>query len=176
MSNVGLAGGWSYQVLEQFFHDVGNSVFSAQSENKLYEVMNRLAADIPSGADGLRCEPRFSGTRLDPTLRGSITGLSPQNFTAGHLAKALLEGMGRSLHDGFKAIHNITHHSPKSLVAAGNGLRENRLLAEIVSTAFGLPLTFTQHREEAAFGAALVASVGIKAFANVEDAAKILVH
>ncbi len=176
LSNVGLSGGWSYQVLEQFFQDVGHTLFESASANKLYEVMSRLAATVPAGADGLRCEPQFSGTRLDPTVRGSITGLSPQNFTARHLSRALLEGMGRSLHHGFQAIHQITGHLPTALIAAGNGLRENPLLADIVSTSFDLPITFTRHREEAAFGAALVASVGAKVFANLDEAAKRLVH
>lgn len=176
LSNVGLAGGWSYQVLEQFFRDAGRALFENLPEGSLYEVMTRLAAKIPSGADGLICEPKFSGTRLDPTVRGSITGISPLNFTAGHLARAVLEGMGRSLHNGFQAIHGITHRSPQRLISAGNGLRENHLLGEIVSSAFGLPLTFTLHREEAAFGAALVASVGARVFTNVEEAAQHLVH
>jgi sugar (pentulose or hexulose) kinase len=172
LSNVGLAGGWSYQVLEQFFQDVGSNLFQAESSKKLYETMNQLAKGIAAGAEGLSCEPRFSGTRLDPAQRGSITGLSPQNFTAGHLARAILEGMSRSLHDGFKAIRQVTNHSPTKLVAAGNGLRENLLLAEIVSQAFDLSMSFTEHREEAAFGAALVASVGQKIFANLDEAAQ----
>ena len=134
--------------------------------------MNELAKTIASGADGLRCEPRFSGTRLEPTIRGSISGLSPQNFTAGHLARAVLEGMSRSLHEGFLAIEQITHQQPARLVAAGNGLRENPLLAEIVSQAFDRAMTFTQHREEAAFGAALVASVGTNVFKNLDEAAQ----
>ena len=185
LSNVGLAGGWSYQVLERFFCGVGRDLYQTDSEEKLYGLMNELAATVPPGADGLCCEPRFSGTRLDPTQRGSITGLSPQNFTAEHLARAVLEGMSRSLHDGFKAIRRVTDHSPTTqetlaasptmLIAAGNGLRENPLLAEIVSQEFGLPMSFTQHREEAAFGAALVACVGTKVFANLEEAAKSLV-
>ena len=122
--------------------------------------MNRLAANVAAGADGLRCEPHFSGTRLDPTVRGSLTGLTPGNFTPEHLARAVLEGMARSLHDGFTAIHNITGHKPTQLISAGNGLRENRLLAEIVSQSFGLPLIFTPHREEAAYGAARIAAAG----------------
>lgn len=137
--------------------------------------MNRLAEGIPPGCEGLRCEPQFSGTRLDPTVRGTITGLSPQNFTAGHLARAVLEGMGRSLHDGFKAIQQITGSKPTTLVAAGNGLRENPLLAKIVCEAFDLPMTLTRHREEAAFGAALAASVGAHIFTSVEQAAKCLI-
>lgn len=176
LSNVGLAGGWSYQVLEQFFANVGQTVFDAGSEDKLYEVMNRLAQTIPPGADGLRCEPKFSGTRLDPTVRGSITGLSPQNFTAAHLARSVLEGMARSLHEGFLQIQKIAGCQPTTLVAAGNGLRENPLLAQIVSEAFGLPMVFTKHREEAAFGAALVACVGTKLYDNIETAAKALIH
>jgi len=133
--------------------------------------MNELAAAIPAGSGGLRCEPRFSGTRLDPTVRGSISGLSPQNFTAGHLCRAILEGMGRSLYEGFLAIQQVNQAQPTLLVAAGNGLRENALLAEIVSEAFNLPLLFTRHREEAAFGAALVASVGTGQFKSLEEAA-----
>ncbi|WP_373650301.1 MULTISPECIES: sedoheptulokinase [unclassified Schlesneria] len=175
LSNVGLAGGWSYQVLEQFFGDVGKQLFHVPSTEKLYNVMNELATAIPSGADGLRCEPRFSGTRLDPTVRGSITGLSPQNFTAGHLCRAILEGMGRSLHEGFLAIQQINRAKPTILVAAGNGLRENPLLAEIVSRAFDLPMLFTRHREEAAFGAALVACVGTGQFDSLEAAANRLI-
>ena len=176
LSNVGLAGGWSYQVLEQFFADVVRRVFQSAPTTRLYEVMNELAREVPSGADGLRCEPRFSGSRLDPAVRGSITGLSPHNFTSGHLARAVLEGMGRSLHEGFQAIVNVTANRPTKLIAAGNGLRENPLLAEIVSKAFGLPIQFTKHREEAAFGAVLAASVGAKIFANLEDAAKTLIQ
>lgn len=161
LSNVGLAGGWSYQVLEQFFRDVGRAAFDIESPTPLYEVMNRFAAEVAPGADGLRCEPLFSGTRLDPTVRGSITGLSPHNFTGRHLARAVLEGMARSLHDGYAAIRQVTGRSPTKLIAAGNGLRENPLLADIVSASFGLPIHFTPHREEAAYGAALIAAHGI---------------
>lgn len=176
LSNVGLAGGWSYQVLEQFFQDVGRTLFRAEHTSKLYGAMNDLAARIPAGAEGLSCEPRFSGTRLDPAVRGSIIGLSPQNFTAAHLARAVLDGMGRSLHDGFKAIYDVTKTSPRVLVAAGNGLRENPLLGTIVSADFGLPLTFTAHREEAAFGAAIIATVGAGIFVDLHQAAKQLVQ
>ena len=158
LSNVGLAGGWSYQVLEQFFRDVGRSVFQHDSPVPLYEQLNRLAKSVPAGAEGLRCEPLFAGTRLDPTVRGTLSGLSPQNFTARHLARAVLEGMGRSLCNGYEDIRRITGRSQSRLIAAGNGLRENPLLSEIVSEAFGLPINFTEHREEAAVGAALTAA------------------
>lgn len=175
LSNVGLAGGWSYQILEQFFEDVGSALFEIPHGKPLYDVMTRLAVSVPSGADGLRCEPRFSGTRLDPTVRGSVVGLSPQNFTARHFARAVLEGMARSLHEGFQAIDAITKRPFSSLIAAGNGLRENPLLAEIVAANFGLPLIYRRHREEAAFGAALAASVSLRCFSNVDEASQAMI-
>lgn len=158
LSNVGLAGGWSYQVLEQFFRDVGRAVFQQSGADALYDQLNHLAASVPSGADGLRCDPSFAGTRLDPSIRGAITGLSPHNFTARHLARAVLEGMARSLREGYAVIQKVTGRSQSKLVAAGNGLRENRLLSEIVAGAFELPISFSDYREEAAVGAALVAA------------------
>lgn len=158
LSNVGLAGGWSYQVAEQFFRNVGRTLFAHQDGTSLYAAMNEMAATVPPGSDGLICDPVFAGTRLDSSRRGMITGLSPQNFTAAHLVRAILEGMARSLHEGAQAIEQITGTPAQRLVAAGNGLRENPLLAEIVSQAFGLPITWTNNREEAACGAARIAA------------------
>lgn len=158
LSNVGLAGGWSYQVLEQFFHDVGKAVYQLDAPAPLYATLNQLAASVPEGAEGLRCEPLFAGTRLDPTVRGTLSGLSPQNFTARHLARAVLEGMGRSLQNGYAEIERITGRRQTRLIAAGNGLRENPVLSAIVAKAFGLPMEFTEFREEAACGAAFIAA------------------
>jgi len=158
LSNVGLAGGWSYQVLEQFFRDVGLAMFHLEPTVPLYETMNQLAASVAAGAEGVQCRPLFAGTRMDPTVRGSVEGLSPQNFTARHIARAVLEGMASSLREGYAVIEGITGRAQTRLIAAGNGLRENPLLSQIVSERFGLAMEFTTHREEAAYGAALIAA------------------
>ena len=176
LSNVGLAGGWSYQLLEQFFQDIGKTFFGIERMDALYPAMNHAAAQIAVGADGLKCEPRFAGTRLDATVRGTMAGMSPQNLTASHFARSVLEGMSRSMFDGYRDIQQISGFQATHLVAAGNGLRENHLLAEIVSGDFGLPLTFTRHREEAAFGAAVVASVGSGLFLDLDSASAALIH
>jgi sugar (pentulose or hexulose) kinase len=152
--NAGLCGGRSYALLEHFFQEVARQVFGQWSDAALYETMNRLAASVPHGADGLRCEPLFTGTREDPSLRGSWTGIAPGNFTPAHVIRSLLEGMGRSFMAGLELIRNATGRRFTSIVGAGNGLRENAVLAEIVAKECGLPLTFPKHREEAAVGAA----------------------
>lgn len=154
-----LGGGRSYAALEGFFRQVAGQVLGRTHPDRLYETMNRLAAAVPAWADGLRCEPYFHGARHREDLRASFAGLSAANFTPGHLARALLEGIARSLRGGYAAI--LRHRGPAgTLVGAGNGLRENPVLAGIVEAEFGMPLGRPAHREEAAYGSALLAAVG----------------
>jgi sugar (pentulose or hexulose) kinase len=175
LSNVGLAGGWSYQTLENFFRRICREVFQVDSEKPVYETLNRLAAAVPPGCDGLVCDPHFSGSRADAARRGQFTGVTPQNMTPGHFARAVLEGMARSLADGYRLI--ATNERPGGrLVAAGNALRENTVLRESVCEAFGLPLSFTRHREEAAYGAALTAAVGAGLFPSLAEAASLIMY
>src|SRR5262249_23729512 len=140
----------------------------------LYEKMNRLAAEMPKGTDGLECEPFFTGTRARPGLRGNIRGASATNFTPGHLTRAVLEGMARTFRDGHDRITEHTGRPSTHLVGAGNGLRENAVLAEIVADAFAMPMRFPRHREEAAYGAALIAAVGAGVFPDVGHAGRVI--
>lgn len=170
----GLCGGRTYAAMEQFFRKVGSDVFDIPEGLPLYATMNRLAASVPAGAEGLRCEPFFTGTRQDPELRASWTGMSPENFTPAHMARALLEGMARAFHTGYDAIRRHLPAAPQQLVGAGNGMRENAPLAEMVAGEFRLPLLVPRHREEAAFGAALMASVGAGVFSDLETAGRLI--
>ena len=71
---AGLCGGGSYAVVERFFRAAGEQLFGARPTEDLDPLMNRLAAAVPPGADGLRCEPYFTGSRARPNLRASFTG------------------------------------------------------------------------------------------------------
>jgi sugar (pentulose or hexulose) kinase len=171
---AGLSGGQAYATLERFFRQVGVEVFDAPGGAQVYERMNRLAACVPRGTDGLRCDPFFVGTRQQPDLRAAWTGVSAENFTPGHLARALLEGMARAFHTGYGAIATRSDCPRRRLVGAGNGLRENPVLAQVVAEEFGLPLVFPVHRDEAALGAALLAAVGAGVFPDLDAARRLI--
>jgi len=167
-----LCGGRSYAALEGFFRQVAGQVFGLEP-GRLFQTLNRLAAEAPAGAHGLRCEPWFYGTRHREDLRASITGATAGNFTPGHLARAVLEGIAGSLHGGYAALRR--HRGPaQTVVGAGNGLRENPLLADLVAAEFGRPVRRPTHREEAAYGAALLAAVGAGVQPDLASAGRLI--
>jgi len=153
-------GGSSYALLHRFFLDVGRAFFGAKGHESLYDEMRRQAAKVPPGAEELRCEPFFAGSRFNPNRRAAWLRISESNFTAGHITRALLEGIAHH----FKKLYGDMLQSgvsPKRcLVGSGNGIRKNSLLAEIFSDAFNMPIKIPVNPEEAAFGAALLAAIG----------------
>lgn len=149
-----LCGGRAYALLESFLR-AALQAMTGTSPDSLYEAMDRLLAATPT--DGFpRVSPLFQGTRQDPTLRGSITGLSPENFTPQHLIRGMLEGMAGELYEMYLGYLASGGKSAR-LLGSGNGLRRNVHLQDCFSRLFGQKLTMSECTEEAAAGAALFA-------------------
>lgn len=171
-----LCGGYSYQLLRDFFRQVGQAFFRGGADQDPYEEMNRLARAVAPGADGLKCEPLFTGTRLDPSRRAAWTGISPANFTPGHFARAGLEGVAEQLRLYYADMLENGVKPRKTLVCSGNGVRRNPLFGEILGDSFKMPLRLPASTEESASGAAILASVGAGEFPNLQAAAAKLVQ
>lgn len=149
-----LCGGRAYALLESFFRSAAEAMTGTAPDN-CYDAMARLLAQ-GKPADLPRLMPLFQGTRADPSLRGSITGLSTENFTPRHLLWAMLEGMAEELAGMYRSyLASCGTNAP--LIGSGNGLRKNPFLQRCFTEAFGCPLTLSDCTEEAACGAALFA-------------------
>ncbi len=166
---AGLFGGASYALLRDLFARIGEALFGGAEAEGLYERMNELAARVPPGSDGLRFTPLFAGTRVDPTMRGNLTGMGVHNLTPGHLARALLEGVAEQLHGLYDAMRPLAG-ARTDLVGAGNAVERNALLARLLATRFGLPLHLPAFEEPAAVGSALVAATAAGAFGDLDAA------
>ncbi len=166
---AGLFGGRSLAYLQGLFHRIGEAFWDQPSPPSL-DAMVALAQRTPPGADGLRCDPTFTGTRLDPNARGAFVGLTPQNLTPGHLTRALLEGMANAFSRLYRDMAASLGRR-EILVGAGNAIRRNPLLWELLGDSFDLPLVIPAWEEEAAVGAAMAAAVGVGAIRDWDAAA-----
>lgn len=162
-----LCGGRAYAVLENFFRTYMKA--AGAGEKVQYEAMEQLAGrgqelwkhsqKFPSPAaetNMIQVCTAFCGTRQNPSLRGSITGISEDNFTPENLVYGVLRGMVQELYGMYEQIVKAGCDRADILVASGNGLRKNRVLQEISSEMFGAELVLSQYEEEAACGAARI--------------------
>lgn len=158
---AGLAGGDAYAWVRRTLSGWLDAVQTDRSDEELFRLVNRLAANVPAGCDGLRCEPFFRGTRREPDRRGSFTGVSADNFTPGHVARSVLEGIAETLAGFAREQSQRLAETPRfdRVIATGNAVRRNPLLGLCLARAFGRDVSTPEQDEEAAYGAAILAGV-----------------
>lgn len=128
-----------------------------------------LAASSPPGAQGVLFLPHLAGERspyLDPDTRGAWVNLSLAH-TQADITRAVLEGVAFSLRTALDVINEIA--PVHQLLATGGGARSPiwlQILADILETELIAP----QAEEGAAYGAAILAMVGVGAYPNLAAA------
>lgn len=135
------------------------------------------AAEVDAAADGLFFLPYLSGERSphpDPHARGAFVGLALRHDRR-HLARAVLEGVAFGLRDGLDLMVAAGMPRPGQIRASGGGLASpiwRQILADVLDT----ELVTTSTTEGAAFGAAILAAVGIGWFPDAPAATSELVR
>ena len=132
----------------------------------------REAEAVAPGADGVTFLPYLQGERTphrDASMRGAFLGLSMAH-TRAHLARAVLEGVCFALKDSVSILEELGL-APAHLLLTGGGARSpfiRQLQADVYATSVS-----TANREEGpAYGAALLAAVGVEAFSDLASAAR----
>ena len=161
MTGCALAGGYSYSLLKNFF-SLTLTMFGTSLPENAYECMNKSAEKALRTPDSILCRPYFCGTRENPDLRASFSDIGQNNFTPGDLTLSVLKGISGELHGFYENFCKLLRHKPTKLVGSGNGIRKNKLLADIFSKQFGMPLQIPLYEEEAAFGCAFAAYAALK--------------
>ena len=156
LTGASLCGGRAYALLENFFRQTAKMVTG--SEGSVYDAMARMLDSQPEPADQPRIITLFLGTRKEPSLRGSITGLSTENFTPLNFAYGVMYGMADELFEMYRGYLDLGGEPPAAMIGSGNGLRKNPHLCRIMEKIFGCPLILSENNEEAACGAAIYAA------------------
>ncbi len=138
-----------------------------------FDDLLREAETIPAGCEGLQFLPYLSGERTphpDPLARGAFIGLTLRHGR-GHMTRAVLEGVAFGLKDSFTLIKNAGLEEIRQVRASGGGTKSS-LWRQILASILDVELVRVNTAEAAAYGAGLLAGVGVGRWAEVISACK----
>ncbi|HPT63123.1 MAG TPA: FGGY-family carbohydrate kinase [Candidatus Atribacteria bacterium] len=136
----------------------------------IFDAMDRMAAQISPGSDGLLVLDNFQGNRSpyqDPLARGAIWGLS-LSHTRAHILRAIYEGTAYGTfhiletlaRDGFQA---------EEIYVSGGGAR-SKLWLQIHADVADIPIYLTTVEEASTLGTAIYAAVGVGFYGSIPEA------
>lgn len=131
--------------------------------------VEELARTVPDNGD-VYLVPAFTGLgapHWDPHARGTLNGIS-RGTTAGHLARAALEGIALQVADVFGAFREQSGTQITELRVDGGAARSD-LLLQLQADALGIPVVRTSRMESTAFGAAFMAGLGAGVWASLAE-------
>ena len=134
-----------------------------------FEALNRKAAGLAPGADGVIVQDHFQGNRTpytDPLSRGAIVGLT-LGHEKHHLFRAIMEGIGfgaRAILDAFKAAGYQAGE-----MTVGGGASASALWLQIHADTAGIPVRVPASPDAPSTGAAVLAACGAGHFATIDE-------
>jgi xylulokinase len=141
-----------------------------------YDLLTAGASKVQPGSEGLVFLPYLSGERTphpDPHARGAFVGLTLRHGK-NHLTRAVLEGVSYGLKDSLSLMQGLGI-SPEKVILSGGGTR-SELWKQMLADIFETKCSLVNATEGAAYGAALLAAVGVEHHASVEEASKIWIQ
>jgi xylulokinase len=141
-----------------------------------YDELTAAAAKIPSGSDGAIWLPYLMGERtphLDPDARAAFVGITASH-TQAHLTRAVLEGVAFSLRDSLEIFCELG--AEMSLIRLSGGGARSVLWQQIQADVYRRSVEIVESDEGSAFGAAILAGVGVGAWKSVDEACTRAIH
>ncbi len=134
-------------------------------------LLNKEAAKVPIGAQGLTFLPYLQGERTphrDAEARAAFVGLSLAH-TRAHMTRAVLEGICFGLRDSLEIIAGLGLDVDQVLITGGGA--NAPFVRQLQADVYGKPVVPVDQPEGPALGAALLAAVGVGGFPDLATAA-----
>jgi len=135
-----------------------------------YDVLSQEASTAPAGSEGAFWAPYLMGERtphLDPNARAGLVGLTASH-TRAHVIRAVMEGVAFSLKDTFTIFAEMK--IPVTSIRLGGGGARSPLWRQIQADVYSHEVEIVAAEEGAAYGAAILAGTGARAWASVDEA------
>jgi len=147
-----------------------------QLDDSGFVLLLEEAEKVAPGSEGLVFLPYLMGERTpysDPYARGTFIGLSMVHNRA-HMTRAILEGVSFGLRDSLEIIRE--QNLPTTVVRVSGGGANSLLWRQMLADILGLRVEVVNSVDGPAFGAAILAAVGVGVFDSVEDACSSIVR
>ncbi len=138
-----------------------------------FDELVQTAASVAPGAEGLLFLPYLTGERTphpDPYARGAFIGITVRH-SMGHFTRAVLEGVAFGLRDSFELMRSAGLGDIRQVRVSGGGAK-SELWRQILADVLNTELVTVNTSEGAAYGAALLAAVGVGRFEDVPSACR----
>ncbi len=135
-----------------------------------FESLMEEAARIPAGCEGLLFMPHLTGERCpypDPEARAAWIGLTSRH-TRAHMIRAVLEGVALTMGQILDILRSLP--VPADHARVGGGGARSALWRQMLADVLGVPVSTPTTEEGPAFGAALLAGVGVGIWPSVPQA------
>lgn len=145
-------------------------------EGTAHARLDRLAAEVPPGSDGVVCLPYFLGEKTpihDPNARGTFTGLS-LGHGEGHLWRAMLEGIAYAFRHHLEVVADIGH--PIDRLFASDGGSKSAVWMQMMADIAGREVTPLRDVYGSSVGAAWVAAIATGQDVNWGDISDIVAY
>ena len=139
--------------------------------NQDFDTLLAPTRGIPAGSEGLLFLPYLTGERTphpDPLARGAFVGLTTRH-TQVHMTRAVIEGVAFGLKDSFALIAEAGLPDEIEVRVSGGGAK-SPIWRQILADVLDANLVSVSTTEGAAYGAALLAAVGVGVYSNVPTA------
>ena len=151
----------------------GTVKMQAEKEGcSVYDILNREAAKLPIGAEGLVALDFFQGNRtphVDPDVRGMFYGLS-LGHTPAHMYRAIIE----SICYGTEAILEVFREAgfvPKAMVVSGGAAKSDFWLQAHADVS-NCPVVVPKCSEGPVLGSAILGAVAGGVYPDIDTAAE----
>ena len=162
----------SYRWYRDTFCDYEKLMAKEQGEDP-YDLINKQIATSPIGANGitfLSFLQGAGGARINGKARGTFVGMTLGTRKA-DMARAVMEGICYEMYDIIRAEEDSGIKIDKIRLAGGAA--KSPLWCQMMADIFKHPIQILENGEAGCLGAALYAGVGVGAYKDCHEAAKV---
>ncbi|MGD9560191.1 MAG: FGGY-family carbohydrate kinase [Oscillospiraceae bacterium] len=131
-------------------------------------LLDREAADIPAGSDGLLTIPEWLSTKDKPYKKGIMLGFDVRHGRA-HIHRSIMEGIALTMRNNYEPMCRELGISPQQIIVSGGGSNGD-IFMQIFADVFGVPAVRNVVNGAAGLGSAICAAVATGVYPSYDAA------